>query len=160
MRSFISVILLSVFIFSCTKKDAIGYSDTIIKPQLAIVAEMDTIFDGSETSMETIRKNRKEMVTIAQNALQEIQKLDDFKTNSSFKNSAVDYFSFVKNYYSATENIDSIIYKFNSEERIQKLTENQYNETQEKFEEYLALEQKLLSEQQRFAKEFNMPLKK
>jgi len=160
MRSFISVILISALLFSCTGKTAISYSNTIIKPQLKIVSEMDTIFAGPETSVETIGKNREEMVQIAKNALEEIQNLEDFKGNNSFKNSAVKYFSFIQNYFSATDNLDSIIYKFNSEERIQNLTEEQYNETQGKFNEYLELEKELLDEQKKFAKEFNMPLLK
>src|SRR5690554_4072273 len=106
MRSFILVILISTLLFSCTGKTAIGYSNTIIKPQLKIVSEMDTIFTGPETSVETIGKNREEMVQIAKNALGEIQNLENFKGNSSFKNSAVKYFSFVQNYFSATENLD------------------------------------------------------
>lgn len=160
MRSFISLILILVFMFSCTGKTAIGYNDTIIKPQLRIVSEMDTIFAGSETSVETIRKNREEMVQIANAALEEIKNIEDFKGNATFKNSAVKYFSFVQDYFSEEENLDSIIYKFNSEERIQQLTEEEYNTTQNKFNEYLELEKDLLSEQKRFAEEFNMPLLK
>src|SRR5690606_33458816 len=104
----ITFILISVLIFSCTKKDAISYSNTIIKPQLAIVNEMDTIFAGPETSVEVIHKNRKDMVKIAKNALAEVQKLNNFKGNNSFKNSAASYFSFVENYFSTTENLDSV----------------------------------------------------
>ena len=160
MRSFISVILISGFLFSCTGKTAISYSNTIIKPQLRIVSEMDTIFAGPETSVEAIGKNREEMVQIANEALEEIKNMEGFKGNSTFKNSAVKYFSFVRDYFSEGENLDSIIYKFNSEERIQQLTEEQYKATQDKFNEYLYLEKDLLSEQKRFAEEFNMPLLK
>ncbi len=152
--------LIPIIFISCTGKTAIGYNDSIIKPQLKIVSEMDTIFAGPETSVETIGKNREEMIQIAKNALTEIQNLEDFKGNSSFKSSALKYFSFVQNYFSNTENLDSIIYKFNSEERIQSLTEEEYTETQNKFNEYLDLEKELLAEQKKFAEEFNMPLLK
>lgn len=158
MKKIICLFIILNLLVSCTGKTAIGYNDTIIKPQLEIVSEMDTIFASPETSVEVINKNREEMVQIAGKSLEEIKKLEGFKGNSAFKNSAVRYFSFVKNYFSATENLDSIIYKFNSEKRIQSLSEAEYNETQQKFNEYLVLEQELLDEQQKFAKEFSIPL--
>lgn len=160
MKPFFSSFIVCFLLFSCTGKTAIGYNDAIIKPQLQIVSEMDTVFAGPETSVEAIRKNRNEMVDIAKEALQNIRKLQSFKGNTSFKNSAVAYFSFIENYFSGTEGLDSIIYKFNSPERIQSLTEDQYNETRQEFNNYLTLEEKLLAEQKKFAEEFNMPFHK
>ena|SRR5690606_9443021 len=159
MRSFISVMLISVFLFSCGKT-AIGYNDTIIKPQLQIVGQLDSIFSDSQTSVESIQNHRKKIISISEKALNELRELEDFKGNSEFKNSAQKYFSFVNHFYKNTENLDSILYKFNDENRIQSLDSTTFKSIQKKFNDYLDLENELLGEQKNFAGEFGFSLNK
>ncbi len=157
MRSFITVILFSLLILSCTGKSAIQYNDTIIKPQLEIVAAMDSIFNP-EVSYTEIQKHRQQMVNSAEKGLEASQILEDFQGNKSFRNAAVEYFSYVENYFGGTEEMDSILYKFNSPERLESLPDGIYTSTQESFKKFLELENKLLSEQQKFAVEFNLKM--
>lgn len=139
-------------------KTAVGYNDTIIEPQLEVVEKMDSIFSNPDISYSSIQKFRTEMVESAKKGLEESKKLDAFKGNDSFKNAAVTYFSFVQSYFSSTDEIDSILYKFNSDSRIETLSDEQYDNAQTKFEQYLELEDNLLEEQQKFAKEFQVKL--
>ncbi len=157
MRSFILLILISAFLFSCTGETAIEYNDTIIKPQLEIVAQMDSIFNP-EITYENIQKHRQQLVKTAERGWQETQSLETYQGNESFKKSAVDYFKYVKTYFGETPGIDSILYKFNSPERLESLSDGVYNQTKQSFNEFLELENKLLAEQQRFAVEFNLKM--
>ncbi len=157
MRSFISIIIISAFVFSCTGKTAIDYNDTIIKPQLEIVERMDSIFNHEITN-ENLQKHRQVLVKSADQGLSTSQTLEDFQGNESFKNAAVQYFSYVKSYFGDTPGIDSILYKFNSPERLESLSEGVYKQTQESFQNFLELENTLLAEQQKFAVEFNLKM--
>lgn len=153
------IFLFSVsFLFISCGKTAIGYNDSIIKPQLQIVEQLDSIFSGSGTSVGSIQNHRKKIISISEKALNEIRELEDFKGNNTFKNSAQKYFSFVNHYYKNTENLDSILYKFNDENRIQSLDSLTFKNTQEKFNEYLELENELLAEQRDFAEKFGFSL--
>ncbi|MFV0303981.1 MAG: hypothetical protein ACK5IC_00680 [Moheibacter sp.] len=146
-----------IFFFSCTGKTAIGYNDTIINPQLKIVENMDSLFNNPNITYESVKQHREAMVKNAENGLEQTIKLENFKENNSFKNASIDYFTFVKSYFSSN-NIDSIIYSLTSEERIKSLDNQVYEENQKQFSRYLELEEKLLTEQQNFAKEFGIRL--
>lgn len=71
---------------------------------------------------------------------------------------AIKYFTFVSNYYLTTPNIDSLIYNFNSPERLENLTDEQLNKTKSDFDHFLNLENELLDEQKKFAEETGMKL--
>lgn len=157
MRSFISVILISIFMFSCTGKTALQYNDSIIKPQLEIVASMDSIFSPG-INYEQIQKHRLQMLKTAEKGLAETQVLEDFKGNESFKNAGVEYFSYILKYFGETPGMDSILYNFNTPERLGAISDGVYKQTQESFKKFLELENKLLSEQQRFASQFNLKM--
>lgn len=155
----IAMILIGLIILSCGQT-SIGYNDTIINPQLKVVSEMDSIFDSEAVTVEQIKKHRENMVSIASNALVKVKKLEPYKGNETYKNTAIKYFSFIENYFSKTQNIDSVIYKFNSDERIETLTDQEYEDAQNKFDEYIQLEEELLKEQEKFASDFKMQLDK
>lgn len=157
MKPLFYFLILSFGILSCTGETAIGYNDTIIKPQLEIVASMDSIFNPGIT-YEQIQKHRHKMVITAEKGLEETEILEDFQGNGSFKKSAVDYFKYVKTYFGETPGIDSILYKFNSPGRLEFLSEGVYKQTQESFKTFLELENSLLSEQQKFATQFNLKM--
>lgn len=157
MRSFITVILFSLLIFSCTGKTAISYNDSIIKSQLEIVTYMDSIFTP-EMSYEEIAEYRLKMVQSAEKGMNEIQNLEDFQGNESFRNAGAEYFSYVKSYFGETPGMDSILYNFNSPERLKLISDEIYTSTQESFKKFLELENKLLSQQQKFAVEFNLKM--
>lgn len=157
MKSIGLLIFIFLFLTSCTGETAIDYNDTIIKPQLKIVEQMDSIFIP-ENDYPTIQKHRKKLVETAESGLEETQILSDFQGNETFKKSAVDYFTYVKTYFGETPGIDSILYKFNSPERLKSLSEGVYKDTQGHFNRFLELENNLLSEQQKFAVEFNLKL--
>jgi hypothetical protein len=158
MNKFIGFLLVSIFVISCTGKTAIGYNDTIIKPQLEIVNKLDSLFSPNVT-YEEIQKHRLDIIDIADNALTNIKKLEDYNGNSSFKMSAVKYFTYVSNYYLTTPNVDSLIYYFNSPERLETLKEDQLNKTKSDFDHFIQLENELLNEQKKFAEETGMKLK-
>lgn len=157
MKSIGLLIFIFVFLTSCTGETAIGYNDTIIKPQLKIVEQMDSIFIP-ENSYATIQKHRQKLVETAESGLEETQALTDYQGNESFKKTAIDYFTYVKNYFGETPGIDSILYKFNSPERLNSLSDGVYKQTQDSFNQFLELENNLLTEQQKFAVEFNLKL--
>jgi uncharacterized protein YlbG (UPF0298 family) len=157
MKKLIFLFAASFSLISCGKT-AIGYNDTIIEPQLQIVGQLDSIFAGPEIKVEEIKKHREKIISISENALNKIRELEDFKGNNTFKNSAQKYFSFVNQYYKNTENVDSILYKFNDENRIQSIDSLTFTTTQTKFNEYLNLENNLLEEQKDFAQKFNVKL--
>lgn len=157
MRSFITVILFSLLIFSCTGKTAISYNDSIIKPQLEIVAYMDSIFTP-EVSYKEIADFRQKMMQSAERGLEATKNLEDFQGNESFRDTAVEYFSYVKSYFGETPKMDSILYNFNSPERLELLSDEIYTSTQENFKKFLNLENELLNEQQKFAVEFNLKM--
>ena len=157
MKSFSLLTLLFPLLISCTGETAIDYNDTIIKPQLKIVEQMDSIF-LPENSYQTIQKHRKKLVEIAESGLEETQALTDFQGNESFKKTAIDYFTYVENYFGETPGIDSILYNFNSPKRLESLSEGVYKQTQDSFNQFLELENDLLTEQQKFAVEFNLKL--
>ncbi len=98
------------------------------------------------------------MVRTAEKGLEETEALTDFQGNETFKKSAIDYFKYVKTYFGETPGIDSILYKFNSPERLETLSEGVYKQTQESFKTFLELENALLSEQQKFAVQFNLKM--
>ncbi len=157
MKLFFSSLLLCFLLFSCTRETAIDYNDTIIKPQLEIVAQMDSIFNPT-ISYENIQKHRQQLVKIAEHGLEETQSLEAFQGNESFKDAAVNYFSYLKKYFGETPGMDSILYKFNSPERLETLSDGVYEQTKQSFNAFLELENKLLTEQQKFAVEFNLKM--
>ncbi len=157
MKPFFYFLILSFGILSCNGETAIGYNDTIIKPQLEIVASMDSIFNP-EITYEQIQKHRSEMVGTAEKGLEKTEALQDFQGNKSFKKSAVDYFKYVKTYFGETPGIDSILFKFNSPDRLESLPEGVYKQTQDSFKQFLELENSLLTEQQKFAVQFNLKM--
>ena len=159
MKKLIFLFSVSFSLISCGKT-AIGYNDTIIKPQLQIVGQLDSIFSGSQTSVESIQNHRKKIISISEKALNELRRLEDFKGNSKFKNSGQKYFSFVNHFYKNTENLDSILYKFNDKNRIQTIDSTTFKYIQKKFNDYLDLENELLAEQKNFAGEFGFSLNK
>jgi hypothetical protein len=157
MNKFIGILLLSIFVISCNGKTAIGYNDTIIKPQLEIVSKLDSAFSPT-VSYEEIKEHRLDIIDIADNALTNIKKLEDYKGNTSFKMAAVKYFTYLSNYYLTTPNVDSLIYYFNSPERLESLPEDQLNKTMSDFDHFILLENELLEEQKTFAEENGMTL--
>lgn len=152
-----TTILISLFLFSCTGKTAIEYNDAIIKPELEIVARMDSIFQP-EITYESLQKHRQELVKSAEQGLATSQALEDFQGNESFKNAAIQYYSYAQSYFGNTPGIDSILYKFNSPDRLEFLPEALFKQTQESFQNFLELENTLLAEQQKFAVEFNLKM--
>lgn len=157
MKQFTLFLLLIFFVISCTGKTAIGYNDTIIKPQLEIVTKLDSLF-APNISYTDIEKHRLDVIDISDNALTNIKKLEDYNGNTQFKMAAVKYFTFVSNYYLTTPNIDSLIYYFNSPERLEGLSDDQLNKTKADFDHFLQLENDLLAEQMKFAEESGMKL--
>lgn len=149
--------LIAFIVFSCSGKTAIGYNDTIIQPQLEIVHKLDSIFSPN-VSYEEIQQHRKDLIEISDDALMKIKKLEDYNGNSAFKQAAIKYFTFVSNYYLTTPNVDSLIYHFNSPERLENLSDEQLNKTQADFDHFLSLENELLDEQKKFAEETGMKL--
>lgn len=136
---------------------AIDYNDSIIKPQLEIVSDLDSIFDPNST-YENIQLHRKHLVDTAEKGLDNTRALEDYQGNESFKNAAIQYYTYIKSYFGETPGIDSILYKFNSPERLESLPDGVYNQTKQGFQKFLELENKLLSEQQKFAVEFNLKM--
>lgn len=157
MKKCIVFLVILVLLISCSGKTAIGYNDTIIQPQLEIVDKLDSLF-SPQVSLQDIERHRSELIDISDNALTKIKKLEDYNGNSSFKMAAIKYFTFVSNYYLTTPNIDSLIYNFNSPERLENLTDEQLNKTKSDFEHFLNLENELLDEQKKFAEETGMKL--
>lgn len=158
MNKIIGFLLVSIFVISCTGKTAIGYNDTIIKPQLELVTKLDSLFSPNVT-LDEIKDHRMDIVDIADNALTQIKKLEDYNGNTSFKMAAVKYFTYVSNYYLTTPNVDSLIYYFNSPERLGSLKEDQLTKTKADFDHFIQLENELLDEQKKFADETGLKLK-
>lgn len=155
------VIVLSFFaflLFSCNFENSVSYNDTIIKPQLEVITKLDSIYAGPEVSIENIRKHREELVADINSAMKEIRNLKDFKGNTSFREAAMKYFSHLNFLYEKTNNIDSLIYKFNSQQRVDNMNEKDYDFMQRELNKYLELENTLLDEQKKFAQQFNMKL--
>src|SRR5690606_11492605 len=145
----ISVAFIMVFtLFSCNSFDsAISYNDTIIEPQLNIITQIDSIYSDSEISVENIKKHRLELVSETEKAINEVRNLKDFKGNTSFRESAMKYFSHLNFLYNKTPNIDSLIYNLNSDERVINMSDKDYDFMEKELNKYLELENELLNEQ-------------
>ncbi len=156
--SFFVVPVISFLLFSCNGSTATSYNDIIIEPQLEVIEILDSIYAGSEVSVENIKKHREKLVLNTDKALGNIRNLKDYKGNTSFKEAAIKYFSHLSFHYKKTKNIDSLIYFFNSEERIGNMKEEDYNFMERELNKYLELEKTLLNEQKMFAEKFNMRL--
>src|SRR5690606_5563834 len=157
MKSVGLLLLFGILLTSCMGDSAIDYNDSIIKPQLEIVTKLESIFDP-ESTYEKMQLHRKKLVATAEKRLTNTQTLEDFQGNESFKNAAAQYFTYVKSYFGETPGIDSILYKFNSPERLESLPDGVYNQTKQGFQKFLELENTLLAEQQKFAVEFNLKM--
>lgn len=158
MKKIVALLLVVICFFSCTGKTAIGYNDTIIKPQLEVVALLDSMFT-KEVSYPNIQKYRESLIGVSDRALTQIKKLEDYKGNTSFRMAGIKYFTFVSNYFLTTPNVDSLIYNSNSPERFETIPEDVFKKLQADFNHFLVLEKELLDEQQKFANEFQINLK-
>ncbi|MFA7447564.1 MAG: hypothetical protein WCY77_03935 [Weeksellaceae bacterium] len=156
MKRFGFLIILSFFFVSCGQT-AIGYNDSVIRPQIEISAYLDSIFLAN-SSYNAIHSYREEMVKNAEEGLSKIRVLDDFKGNESYRESAQKYYSFVATYFSSTLEIDSILYQFNSPERLESVPQERIEQIRKNFQHFQELEENLLNEQQKFAEEFNLKL--
>lgn len=159
MKSLSAFSILTIFIFSCNSFDSpISYNDTIIKPQLEVVEKLDSIYAGPEISVENIKKHRLELVSKVEKAMTEVRELEDYKGNTAFKEAGMKYLAHLNLIYNKTQNIDSLIYKFNSEERIENMSDKDYQHMEAELKKYLELEKALLDQQKKFAEQFNMRL--
>lgn len=158
MKVFLASLIVAILILSCNGNTATGYNDTIIKPQLEAITKLDSIYAGPEVSVEKIKQHREELVSIVNKTITDIKKSEDFKGNKSFREAALKYFSHLNFVYNKTLNIDSLIYKSNSEERAQTMSEKDYNFMVKESQKYVELETQLLDEQKKFAKQFNIQL--
>jgi len=159
MKSLLAVSILALFLFSCNSFDSpISYNDTIIKPQLEVVEKLDSIYAGENISVENIKKHRLDLVSKVEKAMKEVRDLEDYKGNTSFKEAGMKYLAHLNLIYNKTQNIDNLIYNFNSEERIEKMSDKDYNFMEAELKKYLELENALLDEQKKFAEQFNMRL--
>src|SRR5690606_5499017 len=145
MKSVGLLLLFGILLTSCMGDSAIDYNDRIIKPQLEIVTNLDSIFDPDST-YEKIQLHRKNLVETAEKGLTNTQTLEDFQGNESFKNAAAQYFTYVKSYFGETPGIDSILYKFKSTERSESIPDCVYIQTNLGFQNILELEYHLMVE--------------
>lgn len=148
---------LFLFLLISCEQSAVNYNDTLIKPQIEISAYLDSIFTPN-TSYEEIQNYREKLVQSAEKGLTETRNLKDFKGNSQFKESGQKYYSFVSNYFSSTLEIDSILYRFNSPERLESISQERMNQVRKNFHQFLELENTFLEEQQKFGEEFKIRL--
>lgn len=159
MRSLFAFSIFALILFSCNAFESpISYNDTIIKPQLEVVEKLDSIYAGEETSIETIKKHRLELVIKVEEAMADVKDLKDFKGNTAFKEAGLKYLAHLNLIYNKTQNIDSLIYQFNSDERVEQMSDKDYNFMEAELNKYLELENALLDEQKKFAQQFNMKL--
>lgn len=159
MKSIFAFSIVLLTILSCNSfTSPISYNDTIIKPQLEVVSKLDSIFQDENVSVEKIKKHRLELVSIVEDAMTNVKSLEDYKGNTSFKESGMKYLAHLNLIYNKTANIDSLIYNFNSVDRIEKMSEKDYNFMEAELKKYLELENNLLDEQKKFAQQFNMKL--
>lgn len=156
MKTINFLVLFSLFFYSCGPS-ALQYNDKLIGPQREIAAHLDTIFNPN-SSYSTIQQQRLELVRQAEATLSSIRNLPDFKENSSYKQAAVKYYSFVANYFDSTLDIDSLLYKYSSKDRIPTINEIQFQQTNKNFQHFQELENELKKEQEKFAKEFGLNL--
>lgn len=158
MKYFFSFIVF-LFLISCNVgNDPIKYNDTIINPQLEVITKLDYIYEGPEVSVEDIKKHREELLKDVEKGLKDVKELKDFKGNTAFKDAAMKYFSHVNYFYGKTKNIDSLIYYINSEERAENMKDEDFDFMDKETAKYLELENNLLTEQKKFAQQFNMRL--
>jgi len=159
MKSLLAFSIVLLTILSCNSfTSPISYNDKIIKPQLEVVSKLDSIFEDENVSVEKIKKHRLELVSIVEDAMTDVKNLEDYKGNNSFKESGMKYLAHLNLIYNKTANIDSLIYNFNSVDRIEKMSEKDYNFMEAELKKYLELENNLLAEQKKFAQQFNMKL--
>lgn len=151
---FLGFILL--FLISCGES-AITYNDTLVQPQIEISENLNVIFSPN-VDYDDIQKHRELMVERAEKGLEVSRKLNDFKGNSTYKDAAVKYYSFVTTYFSSTLEIDSLLYYFNSTDRMEKISEERFEQVQSNFKHFQELENHLLDEQEKFAQEFKLNL--
>ena len=150
------LIVFSLFFVSCGQT-AIGYNDTVILSQIEISAALDSIF-RPDSSYEDIHSYREEMVKKAEEGLAKTRVLESYKGNESYRESAQKYYSFVATYFSSTLEIDSILYQFNSPERLESVPQERIEQVRKNFQHFQELEENLLNEQQKFAQAFNLKL--
>ncbi len=98
------------------------------------------------------------MVSKVEEAMADVKDLKDFKGNTTFKEAGLKYLAHLNLIYNKTQNIDSLIYQFNSDERVEQMSDKDYNFMEAELNKYLELENALLDEQKKFAQQFNMKL--
>lgn len=148
--------LIPLFLLACGPS-AIRYNDALIAAQLDISADLNRIFTKNAT-YENIHDNRLILVKNAEKGLEISRNLQDFKGNSDYQKSAIQYYSFVANYFSTTLAIDSLLYYYASKDGINHLSDERFNQMQANFRHFQTLETELLNQQKKFAKEFNLKL--
>lgn len=154
-KSFAILILISVFLSAC-KQTALGYNDMLIGSQVRISELMDTIFN-EKTSLEKITELRKEIVNTANLGLSETLNSEAFEGNSEFKDQTVKYYSFVGSYFS-DENLDSVFFLLNSDERIEKLDSGRLFIIQKDLNTLSKFEDELKEAQNKFSETHNLNL--
>lgn len=154
-KSFAILILISVFLSAC-KQTALGYNDVLIGSQVRISELMDTIFNEN-TSPEKITELRKEIVNTANLGLSKTLNSKAFDDDSELKDQAVKYYSFVSSYFS-DENLDSIFYLLNSDERIEKLDSNRLFNVQRDLNTLSKFEDELKAAQSKFSEAHKLNL--
>lgn len=153
----LSVVFLFFFAFYSCEQNAVNYNDSLIKPQIEVSAYLDSIFSPN-SSYTDIQVYREKMIESAENGLNQARILKTYKGNSSFRESGQKYYSFVTTYFSSTLEIDSILYRFNSPERLESISTERMDQVKKNFHHFLELENTFLEEQQKFGKEFNVKL--
>lgn len=150
------LIFIAILMISCGQS-ALNYNDTLIEPQIRIAAGLDTIFNP-QTTIEAIKKQREKIVEYANDGLNQTIQAGDFKGEKNFKEAATKYYSFVNTYFSDDE-LDSLIYKINSPDRIGRLDSTRISILQKDLNNYLKIEQEILNQQQIFARKNDLKLK-
>lgn len=156
MRNLIFAINIILILFSCGPS-ALNYNDALIEPQTKIAAGLDTIFDPA-SSVQKIGEMRTQIVDFANDGLSRTLKSGDFENETEFKNAATKYYSFVMNYFS-DEELDSLLYKINSSERMKTLDSTQIVLIQKDLKAYLKIEDDFLSAQKTFAEKHKLKLR-
>jgi len=149
------LLIFSVFVLGCNKENPIDYNDKIIFPQIRISAYIDSIFTQNAAYTDIVQY-RQEIIKNAEQGLEQTRILGDFKGSETYKNTGIEYYSYVKKLFSETADLDSLMFIYNSKERIDQLDEKTKKQMSRDFEYYNNLESRLLDEQQRFIKEFNV----
>ncbi|MDD3458595.1 MAG: hypothetical protein PHO74_03890 [Weeksellaceae bacterium] len=151
------LILLSTLVWlSSCGETASQYNDALIRPQLQIEAYIDTIFK-EHTSYKQIGELRKKLIEQAELGLTEAIKSEDYKGNGELKNVAAKYYSYTVSYFD-NEELDSIFYLLNTEERLKKIDSSHLVLIQKELNNYLKINDELLDAQNNFAKEFGLNL--